>query len=285
MWFGTEAGLAKFDGRRTQTVNDQAYPPDVCFSLETDQAGALWIGTESGAARLMNGSFETIGQTIGQTISSIISPEPNRVLIATEQGQIFECRVAQNNAINVQALLASPLQSADRDRPGPLQITSLAVANNKLYAGTQSRGVLAVENGSVQTVNTKPLTYFVNALLTDGSGKLWAGVRARKEEPAALKEDDHSTLVRTDTPTGPVMTIRTIGNEVCLALMVAVCFASMVTKYNASRSTELPRIALRSRLFDFPDSEGVIWFGTDRGVCRFDPQSPRSENVGDKPLN
>ena len=31
----------------------------------------------------------------------------------------------------------------------------------------------------------------------------------------------------------------------------------------------------------FPDREGVIWFGTDRGVCGFDPQSARSESVGD----
>ena len=31
----------------------------------------------------------------------------------------------------------------------------------------------------------------------------------------------------------------------------------------------------------FPDREGVIWFGTDRGVCRFDPQAPRVESIGD----
>ena len=29
----------------------------------------------------------------------------------------------------------------------------------------------------------------------------------------------------------------------------------------------------------FIDREGVVWFGTDRGVCRFDPQSPRNETV------
>jgi len=118
MWFGTEAGLARFDGRRTQTVNDPALPTGRVLSLETDQDGALWIGTESGAARLMNGSFQTIGQTIGQSISSIIAPEAKRVLIATEQGQIFECRTGQENTIDVQTLLSTPLQSADRDRPG-----------------------------------------------------------------------------------------------------------------------------------------------------------------------
>ncbi|HEY9500670.1 MAG TPA: two-component regulator propeller domain-containing protein, partial [Pyrinomonadaceae bacterium] len=31
----------------------------------------------------------------------------------------------------------------------------------------------------------------------------------------------------------------------------------------------------------YADREGVIWFGTDRGVCRFDPQAPRVEAVGD----
>jgi signal transduction histidine kinase len=31
----------------------------------------------------------------------------------------------------------------------------------------------------------------------------------------------------------------------------------------------------------FPDREGVIWFGTDRGVCRYDPHAPRVESVGD----
>src|SRR6185369_5963408 len=31
----------------------------------------------------------------------------------------------------------------------------------------------------------------------------------------------------------------------------------------------------------FADREGVIWFGTDRGVCRFDPHAPRVESIGD----
>ncbi|HSD46275.1 MAG TPA: two-component regulator propeller domain-containing protein, partial [Pyrinomonadaceae bacterium] len=31
----------------------------------------------------------------------------------------------------------------------------------------------------------------------------------------------------------------------------------------------------------FPDREGVIWFGTDRGVCRFDPHAPRVEPVSE----
>ena len=29
----------------------------------------------------------------------------------------------------------------------------------------------------------------------------------------------------------------------------------------------------------FVDREEVVWFGTDRGVCRYDPHAPRDENV------
>jgi signal transduction histidine kinase/ligand-binding sensor domain-containing protein len=282
MWFGTEAGLAKFDGRRTQAINDPALPTGRVLSLETDPDGALWIGTESGAARFLNGIFETIGPTIGQSVSAIIAPEPKRVVLATEQGQIFECRTGQANVITAKPLFSEPLQSSDRDRPGPLSITSLAVARNKLFAGTQSRGVLLIENGTAQSVSMRPMAYFVNALSTDADGKLWVGGRARKEEPGAFEEDSKSTLARHGAPTGPVMTIRTIDKEVWIGTDGRGVFR--VSGDKVQRFTfDGTAGGLRSdHVYSiFPDSEGVIWFGTDRGVCRFDPQSPRSESVGD----
>src|ERR1044072_4396160 len=50
MWFGTEAGLAKFDGRRTQTFVDPEMPTGRVLALHTDSRGALWVGTDNGAA-------------------------------------------------------------------------------------------------------------------------------------------------------------------------------------------------------------------------------------------
>src|SRR5512145_449841 len=43
MWFGTETGLAKFDGRRTQTINDPALPRGRILALHVDRDGAMWI--------------------------------------------------------------------------------------------------------------------------------------------------------------------------------------------------------------------------------------------------
>ena len=33
----------------------------------------------------------------------------------------------------------------------------------------------------------------------------------------------------------------------------------------------------------FQDREEVIWFGTDRGVCRYDPNAAKVESLGDNP--
>src|SRR4026208_2570686 len=57
MWFGTETGLAKFDGRRTQTINDPALPAGRILALQTDKNGAMWIGTDAGAVRFHGGEF------------------------------------------------------------------------------------------------------------------------------------------------------------------------------------------------------------------------------------
>ncbi|HEX6732572.1 MAG TPA: two-component regulator propeller domain-containing protein, partial [Pyrinomonadaceae bacterium] len=176
----------------------------------------------------------------------------------------------------------TPLQSVDRDRPGALIITSLALVNNKVLAGTHSRGVLTIENGSAQSVQTRPVVYFINALATDTAGNLWAGARSRKEEPGVLTGAQTSTLNRHEAPTGPVMTIQPVGTEVWIGTDGRGVFRVAGDKVRRLTFDGTAGGLRSDHVYAiFPDREGVIWFGTDRGVCRFDPQSPRSESVGD----
>src|SRR5258705_10471771 len=146
MWFGTEAGLAKFDGRRTQTIT----VPDLSgkiLALRSDQSGGLWIGTETGAARLIDGHFEVISEIAGNSITSILTPEPGRILLTTERGNVFDCRVEANGQRHTAPLLNQPLESADREHPGPLAFTSVALLNNQAMAGSISRGLLKIIDG------------------------------------------------------------------------------------------------------------------------------------------
>src|SRR5260370_27593400 len=46
MWFGTDGGLAKYDGRRTQKIVTQGLPPGQVRALNCDPGGGMWIGTD-----------------------------------------------------------------------------------------------------------------------------------------------------------------------------------------------------------------------------------------------
>src|SRR5205085_8395036 len=147
-------------------------------------------------------------------------------------------------------------------------ITSVTAANNRLFVGTLGSGVLEITNGAPKT-QAKPVAYFVNALERDNDGKIWAGARARKEEPGLLIGADPSDLKRQETATGPVMTLRLIGDEMWVGTDGRGVFR--ISKTKTQRFTfDGTAGGLRSDhvYAIFVDREGVIWFGTDRGVCR-----------------
>ena len=285
MWFGTEAGLAKFDGRRTQTVTDPQLPQGRVLVLLTDAGGSLWVGTDNGAARVTNGKVEAIKGLEGQTVNAIIAPENGRLLIATEQGMVYECRLKPEGALEVKQLLSQPLESADRDHPGPLPLTSLTIAHDKLFAGSLSRGLLAIEDGSAKEMQARRPAFFVQALETDARGQLWLGTRSKKNEPGLHSADEPAQFATSDEITGTVMALQAghsddmwVGTDGHGVFYFPA--SRKVTRFTFDGTAG----GLRSDhvYAIFVDREDVVWFGTDRGVCRYDPNAPRVENVGDR---
>jgi signal transduction histidine kinase/ligand-binding sensor domain-containing protein len=286
MWFGTEGGLAKFDGRRTQAVTDSELPTARVLALQADQDGSLWIGTDNSAARLANGKFAQIKELAGKSINAIITPQRGLALMATEQGMIFECRAKPDGGVDVKPLLDHPLQSADAEHPGLLPLTSLTIARDKLLAGSSSRGVLVVENGAASVVQAKPQVYFVRALETDAKGRLWVGARGRKDESGFYEGDDATRITRLDAATGTVMALRAgADNDVWAGTDGRGVFHFGGAKKIERFTFDGTLGGLRSdHVYSiFVDREEVVWFGTDRGVSRYDPHAPRIEMTGDNP--
>ncbi|MFN2579168.1 MAG: two-component regulator propeller domain-containing protein [Pyrinomonadaceae bacterium] len=297
MWFATDGGLAKYDGRRTQAIIADGLPTGRVLALKTDQDGALWIGTDNGAARMARGRFDPIKECEGKVITAIISPQPGRAIMASEDGLIFDCQLKQDNAsalaitdaqrnlpisFTVRAMPDQPLQSSDRDHPGLLKITSLAFLNNTLYAGTQSRGLITIQDGETKEIQSKPRSYFINALETDSRGRLWAGVKGRGEESSLFDETDPLKPAKSGAATGPVTLIaRGAGDDIWVATDGQGAFHVVNRKPAERFSFQGTGGALRSdHVFAaFVDREEVVWFGTDKGVCRYDPHAIRAENI------
>jgi signal transduction histidine kinase/ligand-binding sensor domain-containing protein len=284
MWFGTDGGLAKYDGRRTQAISADGLPQGRVLALAVDADGALWVGTEAGATRLVGGEFRPLLETAGQTITAIITPERGRVVLASEQGSIFDCRVETNGALSVHMIPEQPLASADVDQPGRLKLTSLAVSGGTLYAGTHSRGVLSIENGEVKEIISRPRAYFVEAMERDARGHLWFGAKARDDDSGLYEATDPLRPAKMGAGTGTVTSLRAgVNQEFWVGTDGRGALRYQDSGLVERLTFEGTAGGLRSdHVYSiFVDSEDVVWFGTDRGVCRYDPHGPHNEQVSD----
>jgi signal transduction histidine kinase/streptogramin lyase len=287
MWFGTDGGLAKYDGRRTQVLTIEGLMSKRVLALKLDEDGVLWVGTEDGAGALFDGEFHLINETAGKIITAIITPERGRAILASEQGSIFDCRRNADKSFSVKTIPEKPLTSADFDRPGALNLTSLAMKGGVLYIGTRSRGVIAVENNEVREIFSNPRPFFVEAIEMDAKGRLWYGAKAKAEESGLYQAGDAMRPVKTGAGLGMVTTLRAGAHE---DMWVGTDGHGAFHYENSSRLIERFTFegtagGLRSDhvYAIFVDREEVVWFGTDRGVCRYDPHAPQVENVSAQP--
>ena len=288
IWFGTERGLARYDGRRVQTIANEKLPTGSVLSLKTDRAGALWIGTETGAARLLRGEFQTIEQTKGKSISAIlIVPERNSVILAGN-GQIFECRLNENN-LDVEIIPNQPVSATvGSDSNQPLPITSLAVSRNVLLAGTQKRGLLRLEDDTkiLGEVMSRPRSFFVNALAKTANGDLWLGAQAAKGESGLFLANDISRPEKIGASLGTVTALASddVGNlYVGTSERGAFHFRGREQLENFTFENTAGGLRSNNILTVLVDRESVVWFGTDRGAFRYDPNAPRNEQIAFDP--
>ncbi len=287
MWFGTDGGLAKYDGRRTEAITIEGLMSKHILALKVDENGALWVGTEDGAGALVDGEFRYLKETAGNTITSIITPERGRAILASLQGIIFDCLTNADNSFSVRTIPEKPLTSADFERPGALNLTSLAMKDGVLYIGTRSRGVIAIKNGEVSEIRSAPRPFFVEALEMDARGALWYGAKAKADDSGLYEARDALRPVKTGAGLGMVPSLRAGAHE---DMWVGTDGRGVFHYDGSSRLIERFTFegtagGLRSDhvYAIFVDREEVVWFGTDRGVCRYDPHAPRVENISVQP--
>lgn len=287
MWFGTDAGLARYDGRRTQAIVAEGLKEARVLALRVDSAGTLWVGTEEGAALYTGASLRLIKETEGKTVTAIINPQPGRAVLATSEGLVFDCRTGGDGSLTVKTMPNEPLQSADETRRGALELTSLSSFNEEILAGTHTRGLLTINADGARAVESRPRAYFVEALERDAQGTLWMGARAKPAESGLYQSKDGLHPVRVGEALGTVTALAPDGAGGAWTGTGG----QGVYHYQPNNSAGRERFTfentsggLRSNTIYaiFVDREGVVWFGTDKGVCRYDRSALRIETISEE---
>jgi len=219
MWFGTDSGLAKYDGRRVQKLAADGPAASRIRALKLDHDGVLWVGAEAGAARLINGEIKPIPETQSSVITSIITPESGRALMTSEQGEIFDCSIARDGSVLTRRISSEnhPLLAIESKGHATLQLTSLALIDNSLVVGTRSRGLIvidaaqfkaaAVTGDLVKEVLSHPRAFFVEAIDADQRGHVWFGSETSAEDSGLYYASDLTHPEKIGAGLGKVTTL------------------------------------------------------------------------------
>ena len=143
LWFGTEEGLARFDGVQFRIYNRHNTPAlasDYIQTLAPAHDGSLWIGTDSGLTHIERDPART-------SLLGGLESEARFATLTAKSGLIGD---------NITALVES--------------------TDGSLWVGT-SQGLNRIQNGHIETWTTASglPDDAVNALALDATGALWVG--------------------------------------------------------------------------------------------------------------
>ena len=88
LWFGTDAGLARYDGQQVETFTaDDGLPHPFVYDIQEDGSGTLWVGTFRGLAHFDGTRFLSSDQPFGSLlIGGLEVDEAGHLLVRTEEG-------------------------------------------------------------------------------------------------------------------------------------------------------------------------------------------------------
>jgi diguanylate cyclase (GGDEF)-like protein len=164
LWFGTEEGLARFDGIRITVYDTQHFPglkDNFIYALTPGRDGSLWIGTRSGVVRLKNGVFDT-KLSAKSTIAAMLESKDGAIWVGGLDG-LYRIKDDRVSHFTIQDGL-----------PGEAVSSIVQTPDGTLWVGT-SKGLARVDGSSVlaadqrEGIPSEP----IQDLATSRDGGLW----------------------------------------------------------------------------------------------------------------
>lgn len=310
LWVGTaNEGLNKFD-RETNTFTRFQNNPASATSLSDnhinsiyeDSNANLWVGTQFGGLNQWNADNETFvsysfkdkRERKGINAIKVIHDYFNgHLLLGTEEGLIIfdpeslSFRVYTNNSINPGSLPDNIINSIFQDAEGSFWIGT-EYGGLAFYPRTLKKIEHYFPDNTPGSLKGRIVTEFVE----DSKGNIWVGT-----EDEGLFYYDRSKMSfdnyqvnksRNSLSHHNVRTLQMIEDKLWIGLHSkgVDVFDLNTGKFRNYRSNEQENALINNYVNKiFNDSQGIIWIGTEKGLCRYDARRDNFTAIHNYGLN
>jgi signal transduction histidine kinase/ligand-binding sensor domain-containing protein/DNA-binding response OmpR family regulator len=260
IWFGSEAGLFRHDGREVERVSLGIASGDVSVrALQVARDGAVWVATSThGLFRVVGASSEPVdvgASETGVSVSAIHEDADGTIWLGTERGTLLRSIDGNFEEVATGGHLAGAIRALTRDRGGNLWIASVGSGLVRLTGDRFA----TLDSGAVPSND-------VRTLHEDFEGSLWVGaygggllrLRDGKFSPFGIAEGLPGNLAWSiaGSRDGSLW----VGTDAGLSRYVDGHFEHMAP------SLGLANVRVRTVM---EDRRGALWFGTQgRGAFR-----------------
>ncbi len=253
VWFGTLDGLVAVSGPNSA---QPALPNNRITALRVDRAGALWVATSGGVARVKTGVAETLTATDGLSSNLILSIYEDRegsIWIGTEAGGLNLLKSKKFNTYSTKDGLPNDLVKAIyQDVQGGIWI------------GSNGGGLTLFRNGAFTTWTTRDglSSDVVLSLAGDANGTIWIGT---PDGLNRFKDGKFQTFTFAEG----------LSNDLVRSVLVdrnGVLWVGTRDGLNSFRDNEFTTYTTHDGLANnfigaiFEDSKGNLWVGTLDGL-------------------
>jgi ligand-binding sensor domain-containing protein len=290
MWFGTDGeGFVRYDGTAfTFFTEKEGLPSNFVRTVQVDAEGTLWITSRDGLCSFDGTTFTRISiptaAPTGDDSFTSRPPGPDALFFPAGDG----AAVQDSSGVR---FLPIPIDEADRSARGDPQTlrhydvyTVHRDRDGNIWMGTANRGVCRIDADSFRWFRDHDLDKSaVRAIFVDEMGHAWFG-----NSGVGLFRFDGTTLVNFGVEKkvsnltwlqgalirqpGTIADPHAIVSDRHGILWIA-AFDSGVWRFDGDRLqnfTTADGLPVDSVSSIHEDATGTLWFGTFRGVCRFD---------------